>query len=243
VLVFRRGRPNRPARSIALPPGLALEDIALGRDATVYARDAERVYALTSAGHVGSSAPFPAGIPAAPLHVGADGVLYAALACGAKCAPFGGHVSWLPLTAPSGRLLSVAARGRRASPLEPLAAGVRLVRELSYTVARFALVDRSGSIVRAWRITSRTRLGSVRAAPAVVGGSNVVVPLDVSAGPRWEQLVLTLRATGGRHFTLAGRAVLGPNLVSPLRIGPDGRLLQLRASPAGASVAAYSLAG
>ena len=43
-------------------------------------------------------------------------------------------------------------------------------------------------------------------------------------------------------FSLAGRTVLGGNLVSPLRIGQDGRLYQLRTDTrTGVTIAAYPL--
>jgi hypothetical protein len=252
LLVWRRGDAGRPARIVRLPRNLSVTDFALGRDGTIYAHASDttdqghgpkrHVYAFRSTGRVRWRAPEPAGIPTAQLQVGADGILYAGLACGASCAPFGGGASWIPLTTPGGRPLSAAGRARGARPFEPLGSGLRLVTEVSYTVARFALVDREGRIVRAWRVTSRTRLGAIRAAPALLG-STVVVPIDVSAGARWEQLILQLSQTGGTSFSLAARTLLGANVVAPLRISADGRLYQLRADRrTGASVAVYALA-
>jgi hypothetical protein len=252
LLVWRRGVAGRPARTIRLPHNLSVSDFALGRDGRIYARAGDtadrsdgpksHVYAFTATGRVRWRAPQPAGIPTAQLQIGADGRLYAALACGGNCAPFGGGDSWVPLTTAAGRPLSAADRARGATPFEPLHSGLRLVSEVSYTVARFALVDREGRVVHAWRVTSRTRLGAIRAAPALVG-STLVVPIDVSAGARWEQVILQLSERRGTSFSLAARTVLGENLVAPLRISADGRLYQLRAGQrTGASVAAYLLA-
>jgi hypothetical protein len=246
------GRTSGAARSIQLPKGLEADDLALGADGTVYvratdtgdlsrARDKSHLYALTGAGKVRWTAPRPLGIPTDQLQMGPDGVLYAALACGETCAPFGGNVAWMPLTTPTGRPLSLTERALRASPFEPLPGGLRLVSELSYTVARFALIDHDDQVVRAWRVTSRTQLGGMRAAPALAGGE-LVVPLDVSAGAQWEQVVLQLDASGGTQLSLAGRTVLGGGLLSPLRIGRDGRLYQLRTDiRTGVTIAAYSL--
>jgi hypothetical protein len=252
LLVWRPGLPSRPLRSIGLPRRLDADDFALGLHATIYVRAADRadlsrakdkshLYALTAAGHVRWQSPRPIGIPTAQLQMGPGAVLYAAQACGQRCAPFDGNGSWIPLTTPAGAPLSFAKRVLGTSPFEPLPGGLRLVSELSYTVARFALIDRNDRVVRAWRLTSRSRLGGVRAAPALAG-PNLVVPLDVSAGSRWEQVILRLGSAGGSQFALAGPSVLGGNLVSPLRLGSDGRLYQLRTSAkTGTTVAAYAL--
>jgi hypothetical protein len=253
LLVWSPGRPARPARSVALPRNLDVTDFALGSDGTIYARAGDtadlgrggkdHLYALTPTGRVRWKAPTTTGIAVAQLQIGPNGAVYAAQACGEKCAPFGGHVSWTPLTSSAGRPLTLAERSRRASPLEPMSGGLRLVSELSYSVARFALVNRADAVVRAWSVTSRTRLSRLSAAPALVGGE-LVLPLEVSAQQRYDQLIVRLGA-GGSHtsFALADRPLLGTvNLFAPLRIDSNGRLYQLRTSvETGATVARYSL--
>ena len=254
MLVWRPGQPAHPARSVRLPRNLSVSDFALGADGTIYARADDtaqlgpgpksHLYALTPAGRVLWRAATTGGIATAPLQLGPDGRLYAAQACGGSCAPFGGSSSWTPLTTPDGHALSSAERSRLTSPFQPITGGLRLVSELSVSVARFALVDRSDRVVRAWRITSSTRLGAMGAAPALVGG-DLVVPLEVSRGPRYERLVLRLAATGGTRvrFALEARTTVGEvNPFAPLRIGVGGRLYELRTSQTGgASIAAYSL--
>src|SRR5207245_4544999 len=183
------------------------------------AKDKSHLYALTPAGRVRWQAATPPGVRAAQLQIGPDGAVYSAQACGESCAPFGGFdYSWTPLTSSSGRPLSLAERSRRTSPFEPLPAGLRLVTELSYSVGRFALVNQSDQVVRAWRVTSRGKLGGLRAAPALVGG-DLVVSLDISNGPRWEQQILRLSSTGRtrQRFALDAHPVLGGNLIAPLR--------------------------
>jgi hypothetical protein len=238
------------SRSVNLPANLAVSDFALGRGGTIYARavdtselgrgDKNHLYALTTAGKVRWKAPAPAGTATSQLQLGPDGVLYAAQACGIGCAPFGGHVFWTPLATPAGRALSPAQRTRGRSPFQPLGRGLRLVTEVSFSIARFALINEADDVVRAWKITSRTRLSGLAAAPALVGHTPVV-PFEISNGRLWEKLVVPLGA--GRRLTLADRPVVGEvNIFAPLRIAPDGRLYQLRTSlEAGASVARYSL--
>jgi hypothetical protein len=244
LLVWRAGDPSLPPRAVTLPDALWLTDFTLGRDGTIYARSADHLYALTSSGHVRWTAPKTAGIALSQLQLGPDGRLYALQACGLSCAPFGGHVSWVPLTTPAGRPLSVRERNRATSPFEPLPGGLRLVTQLSYTRARFALIDHADQVVRAWSVTSRTRMSSLAAAPTLVAG-DLVLPLEVSARQHWEKLVVRIGPDGRvrTRATVADRPLLGEvNLFAPLRISPGGKLYQLRTSlQAGASVARYAL--
>ena len=84
--------------------------------------------------------------------------------------------------------------------------------------------------------------------PAIVGGE-LVVQLDVSrpTGSLAEHMILRLGQSGsiGKRFSLAANAVCcydGTGASTPLRVGSDGRLYQLRTDPkTGASVARYSL--
>ena len=113
-----------------------------------------------------------------------------------------------------------------------------------YSVARFALINQADEVVRAWRVTSTTRLSGILGAPMLVGG-DPVIPLEVSAQRHWEKLIVRLGPTGGTRvrFALADRPVVGEvNLFAPLRIGADGSLYELRTNlKTGASVARYSV--
>jgi len=254
LLVWRAGHPARPVRSVKLPHNLDAGDFALGRNGTIFVRagdtadlgngNKDHLYALTATGRPLWQTPTTAGIATAQLQRGPDGALYAVQACGLTCAPFGGHVVWTPLTTRAGRPLSLAERAERASPFEPLTGGLRLVAQLSYSVARFALINRADEIVRAWRVTSSTRLSGMLGAPTLVGG-DPVIPLEVSAQQHWEKLIVRLGPTGGTRvrFALADRPLVGEvNLFAPLRIGADARLYQLRTNlKTGASVARYSI--
>ena len=254
LLVWSAGAPSTPARSVALPTELAVSDFALGRDGTIYVRaidtsqlgrgDKNHLYALTPAGKVRWQAPATSGIATAQLQLGPDGALYAVQGCAIGCAPFGGHVFWTPLTTPTGRPLSPAQRANLRSPFEPLPGGLRLVTQVSFSVARFALIDRADRVVRAWSVTSKTRMSGLAAAPALVG-SDLLLPLEVSARQHWEKLVVRLAPSGliRARVSLADRPLLGEvNLFAPLRLSSAGYLFQLRTSlDAGASVASYVL--
>jgi hypothetical protein len=254
LLVWRRRDPLHPARSVQLPRSLAIRDFALGRTGTIFARAGdtadlghgpkEHLYAFTPTGRLRWRTSLPAGIAVAQLQLGPDGALEAMQTCGLACAPFGGHLTWVTLTTPVGRPLTLAERSRRAGSLEPVGGGLRLVSQVSYSVARFALVNGADAIVRAWAVTSRTRMSGLAGAPALVGG-DPVVPLQVSAGARWERLVLRLDSFGSTRVrvVLADRPIVGEvNLFAPLRIAADGTLFELRTTISnGASVAAYAL--
>ncbi len=246
LLVWTSGHATRPARAIQLPPALAYSDFALGPNGTIYlfATDLgsghRSLWALTPSGHVRWKAPIGNGV----LRMGPGGLAYAVGAYEDDPA------AWTPLTTAAGRPLSLAAQRSRTTRFQPLRGGLRLVTvwQSSHEV-RFALVNRGDTVVRAWRVRSKTQFGSAwRATPALVAG-NLVVPLDFSRQVNGKSLAehLIVRLAGGsvaRQFALDARVVFGDSntYTAPLRIGPDGRLYQLRTEPkTGASVARYSL--
>ena len=157
---------------------------------------------------------------------------------------------WTPLTTPAGRPLSVADQRRRTSPRQPLAGGLRLAaRHDSPGEWRITLSDQAGQVVRGWRVSSRTQLGSEGATPALVGGDPAVV-IEISKETKreflYEYQVLRLARAGGTsvRFALApeGRVVFGDTPITGVRIGPDGQLYQLRTSrTGGVDIARYSL--
>jgi hypothetical protein len=234
-------------RSVPLPRKLNVTDFALGPAGMIYLYATDHIgpghsnlYALTRTGRPMWKAPAHGN---APLRMGPDGALYT---------PFGFplpdqvRAAWTPLTTPAGRPLPLAVQRRRTSPFQPLPGGLRLVTtQPSSHETRFGLVDRTDRLVRAWSVTSRTELYPLTATAEVVGGDLVVVA-DVSRPNKWEHLVLRLAPTGGTAHQLAldAHALWGSLDVpaTPLRIGPDGRVYQLRTNPTtGASIARYSL--
>jgi hypothetical protein len=251
LLVWRPGRPAHPARTIALK-GLDVRNFALGRDGRIYLN---AVYVDPPAGDSGANlwALTPKGkvvwraraLMGDGLRIGPDGALYSV---GVK-AP----ANWTPLTTSSGKPLSLARQRRGTKASQPLAGGFRLVaNQLDVHEVHFALVDRTGKVVRAWRVTSRTKLALAPGAltPAMVG-DELVVQLDASRRTKgafvWEHQILRLGPSGSRaSFSVDAKALCcndGTGAITPLRVASDGRLYQLRTSPkTGASIARYSLA-
>jgi hypothetical protein len=248
LLVWQPGHPARPARTIKLK-GLDVRDFALGRDGTIYLY---AVYAEPPPGDSGAN--LWALTPGAKvlwrahalmgnaLRIGPNGALYSV---GVKRA-----AAWTPLTTSAGRPLSLAQQRRGTTPFQPLAGGTHLIAsQLGVHEVHFAVVDRSHKVVRAWRVTSRTRLTPGTLTPALVNGG-LVVQLDVSRQTKgaflWEQQVLRLAPSGSRaSFSLDAKAVCcndGAGAITTLRVASDGRLYQLRTNPkTGASIARYSL--
>jgi hypothetical protein len=180
------------------------------------------------------------------LRVGPDGTLYAIAA----------DLGWMPVATPGGRPISQDQQRQRAG-FQPVGAGLRLLSETYAPYAgdsgshpgprevRFALVDRSGRLVRAWRIVSRTAISSNGFTPGLVGG-DPVVSLDATAGQdrgfKWEYVVLRLGPDGTKARFSLRRTVYGDNVFADLRLGPDGALYQLGSSPTtGVIVSRYSL--
>jgi hypothetical protein len=251
LLVWRSGHPGRPVRSVRLPAGLNVSEFVLGPDGTIFTysvnnisgRRVHMLYALSPSGRVRWHAPSAIEGSQALLRVGATGAVYAVGGFPADEAS-----AWTPLTTPSGRPLPLAQQRRRTTAFQSLPGGLHLLTtELSDHEAHLALVNRAHKVVRAWRITGRPGFGLVRGATALVGG-DLVVPLDVSRQirnmSRSEHVVLRLTPTGAarERLVLEGRAVWGDEVNGGLRIGPDGRLYQLRTDPkTGVSIARYSL--
>jgi hypothetical protein len=243
LLVWRPGRPDRPARTVPLPFKAAV-DLVLGPDGTVYvtsgqAQEPDYLYALTSTGQVRWKVALPTDQVVGSLLMGADGVVYYHYHDSAE--------AWTPLTDPHGRPLPVTERRRRTSPHQPLPGGLRLVTTSpSSHERRFTLINQAGQPVRAWRVTSQTELGALIGAPALLGGDLVVtlgVTQQTTTRYLYEYLVVRLAPAGGtrQRFALDARAVWGDNQTE-LRVGPDGQLYQLRTSPTtGVRIARYSL--
>jgi hypothetical protein len=245
LLVWDRGRPARPSRTVALK-GLDVRNFAVGRDGTVYLY---AVYADPPAGDSGANlwALSPEGkvrwraraTIGDALRIGPDGALYTIGAF---------KRSWTPLTSAAGRPLPLGAQRRRTVSFQPLPGGLHLVAsQVGPREAHFALVDRSHAVVRAWRVRSRSALTLDQRAltPALVRGE-LVAQLDFPQRAKLEHQVLRLTPTGiGKSLALDAHTVWGDDgaaSVTALRVGPDGKLYQLRTNPkTGVSIARYSL--
>ena len=249
LLAWRAGRPTHPARTIKLT-GLDVRDFTLGRDGTIYL---DAVYAKPPTRDSGANlwALSPNGkvlwrahaLMGNALRVGPGGVLYSV---GVKRSS-----AWTPLTTTTGRPLSLTQQRRGTTGFQPLADGMHLIaNQLGAHEVHFAVVDRTGKVARAWRITSRTRLALAPGVltPALVDG-RLVVQLDLSRPTvrLAEHMIVRLGQSGatGKSFSLAANALCcydGTGASTPLRVAFDGRLYQLRTDPkTGVRIVRYSL--
>jgi hypothetical protein len=246
LLVWQRGKPAHPARTIKLN-GLDVRDFALGRDGTIYLN---AVYVNPPSGDSGANlwALSPSGKVRwrtkaegdNELRLGPNGALYSIRSNGA----------WTPLTTSTGRPLSLTAQRRQTTRFQPLAGGLHLIAtQIGAREIHFALVDHAGKVVRAWRVTSRTPLALAPSAltPSVVGGE-LVVQVDVSRQSLAEHMILRLKQSGTayKQFSLNANALCcydpAAGSSTPLRVASDGLLYQLRTNPqTGATVARYPL--
>jgi hypothetical protein len=250
LLVYRAGRPKTVARVVPLKFATADSELALGPAGSIYSTrflgsGAAHDYRLVLDRQAGtgkllweSRLPSVGEEFCGALRVGPDGTLYCV----------GPGEKWIAVATPAGRPTSSADRRRRTGQ-EPVAGGLRLVSHefapirASHSVS-FMLLDRRGSIVRSWRIFSRSAITEARTLDSV-GGDPVVV-LDIQNLKRrpvaWDYVVLRLGPRGTVARVTLRHAVYGDNLLPDLRVGPGGALYQLGSSPeTGVVVSRYSL--
>jgi hypothetical protein len=268
LLVYAPGRPDHWIRSVPLPDRSADRDVAFGPAGTIYVTGGigrgvtyrDVLYRLSPTGQIlwqqqlaggpGSRGSFVLGANSS-LRTGPDGTLYCLAGMPGL---IGGEPGWMPVATTLGSPLSRGAQRRGTDwPYQPVGGGLRLVSELYVPVpdgapheARYALVDRRGRIVRAWRVLSDTDINFTYTTPELVGGDPVVV-LDATAQVggefKWDRVVLRLRPTGATSFSLP-KAVFGDNILADLRVGSDGKLYELSSSPtSGVAISRYALDG
>jgi hypothetical protein len=263
LLVWPAGHPDAAPRVVPLPFFAADNDIALGPAGSVYVtrllRDPPRLllyrlgptgkvlWKLRLAGTYGGESTFVLGSNS-PIRLGSDGTVYCLVFMGLP----GDEWAWMPVATPSGSPLSAAAQRRGTHwPFQPASGSLRLLAE-TYTPPnadtapheqRFALVDRHGRVVHAWRVLSRTDFGGLGKpmTPGLVG-HDLVVALPVTNGTASEYVVLRLGTRGAATRFSVPYAMWGTSLLTDLRIGPDAALYQLGSSPTtGIVISRYSL--
>jgi hypothetical protein len=280
LLVWLPRQPNahpRPVSLASLPNSRGPGDFERGPAGSLYVSFARigkhdmGLGRLTATGRLLWASELAASIFNTRLRLGSDGTLYFV---GGVQEVRGGD-SWVPAATPAGRPLSTAQQLRRRLHYQPLPAGLRLVSSagrwqkwpcgglLSYE-QRFALIDRTGRLLRSWRITSETAIQpSLSATPALVGRDPVVVLLASRptgpAGNRCrsvevEYLVARLARSGPSRirFSLPASSEAGKDLsgragwgfmITDVRVGPGAKLYQLGSSPTvGVRIMQFSLA-
>jgi hypothetical protein len=155
----------------------------------------------------------------------------------------GPHDTWISVATPAGGPIPASKRRRFIG--EPVAGGLRLVTSVfpNHSV-RFALVDRRGSALRSWRVDSRSPIAGARVLDVI--GREPVVVLDIQNVEHrpalWDYVVLRLGPHGVVGRATIRHAVYGDNLLPDLRLGPDGRVYQLRSDPSkGVTIERFAL--
>jgi hypothetical protein len=266
LLAWSPGAPDHFARSVPVPYGAGISDIAFGPAGTVYVTKVlkdpgrlvlDRLNAVTGAlvweaplagvfqgGPSGDSYPITG--RGSPLRTGPDGTLFCLVFMGRP----GDEWGWMPVATPGGKPLLRAAQLRGIHwPFQPVAVGLRLLGGEAYTSRddmaphefRYALVDRRDRVVRSWRILSDTDMNLHLTVPDFAGGDPVVV-LEFRTDTQWEYEALRLGPHGAVAQLSLPHAVWGDNSLTDLRVGPDGKLYQLATSPTtGVTISRYSL--
>jgi hypothetical protein len=255
LLVWTAGSPGHFARSIPIPYGAGISDVAFGPAGQVYGTrkllDPTRLVLdrldpatgqIVWESQVGkqygggtSGDSYPVIASGSPLRLGPDGTLYYLVQMGHQADEWG----WMPVATPAGTPLSPRAQLAGIHwPYQPLHGGLRLVGGEIYMAhddgapheIRYALVNRAGRVVRSWRIQSTTDLNFHQTVPDLAGGDPVVV-VDFMGPGQTEYEVLRLGPHSATAKLSLKRGVFGDSLLPDLRVGADGKLYQLSTSP------------
>ncbi len=250
LLVWTPGSPGKFARSIPVPYGTGISDVAFGPAGEVYVTrkltdpvrlvldrldptTGQIVWENQVGRDYGESYPMVASDE--PLRLGPDGTLYNLVFMGRQADEWG----WMPVATPAGMPLSAAAQLAGIHwPFQPLKGGLRLVGLEVYMAhdggapheIRYALVNRAGRVVRSWRIQSTTELNFHQTVPDLAGGDPVVV-VDFLAPGQTEYQVLRLGPHGLAAKLSLKRGLFGESVLPDLRVGADGKLYKLSTSP------------
>lgn len=200
------------------------------------------------------------------LRIGPDGTLYATGGAESHRDLSNWRWRWVPIASASGRPLSRSRQERGTRWSQPLPGGRSLVGVsagwrldpafggAAPHEARLAVIDRTGRVVRSWRVTCPTIIWwPMDVTPALVRGDLVFAvqastPYSDARTATFEYLVLRL-GPGGRvntRFALPydspPRTPYGREAITELRIEPDGNLYQLGSAPDfGLAIYRYSL--
>jgi hypothetical protein len=255
MLIWPAGKPNGPVRSLRLPTegrhDVSFQDVAFGPKGTLYVTRVERAVpgiqlfrinastgkVLWKTANTGRDLPVNM-----PLRVGADGTLYGYVTpadFNTNGTPSSG---WMPLATRAGKPVPPAQQfSRIVWGYQPASAGRRFIAEnylppnaryISREM-RFAIVKRSGSLLRAWRVVSKTSIeGDGLLWPQLLGGSIVADLLKVPGpGGRLEHFFVRLGSKGLDAKASVPYQLWGAGDSTDVRVGPDGRIYALATSP------------
>jgi hypothetical protein len=254
LLAWDSGRPERSARTIALP--FSPLDIALGPDGAIFVMSGvpdhptnpRLVHAYNPDGTRRWSTPAAGGpIFNTQLRFAGDGVLYIA---------DGGIAGWTPITDGAGNPLSTAAQLAGRRPYEPLDTRRALVTGYGPDTPtgpiefRLGIADLSRDLARAWAIRSTDTL-AIQPEPPVLRNDEIVAFVGVSRdrpGDAFLYEVVAMRlSTTGRvleEVAMDPSLSFGDEHFTHVRIGRDGKLYQMQISQrSGLRVARFALGG
>jgi hypothetical protein len=147
----------------------------------------------------------------------------------------------MPLATPAGAPLTQAQQVARIIwGYEPAARGRRFIAEpylpphATYIPRemRFAVVNRHGRLLRAWRVTSKTSIDEdIFAGPQLRNGRVVADFLTANGPGTLEHLFVRLDAKGLDAKASIPYRLWGNEETPDVRIGPNGRIYQLSTSP------------
>ncbi len=242
LLVWGPDRPDISERSVPLP--FYPIDFTLGPAGSLYVTrqgppgtPAIHLTRVASMGEVLWESTLDTEIFNSQLRTGPDGTLYWTAPGFSPRTERGSERRWTPSATPGGQPLSVTEQQRLALwGLQPVTGRLRLMEVwASAHEMRYALVDLADRLIRAWRVRSQTDItGVLEATPGLVGGDPVVI-VEVTAGSgldfRWEYVVLRLAPGGGTRARFSLSHAAWGDVITALRVGPDGKLYQLGSSP------------
>jgi hypothetical protein len=251
LLGWDAGRPAASSRTITLD--FAPVDLAVAPDGTIYVSGVKpgafvglRLYAYRPSGQRLWNTPLLTPLFNSHVRIGPDGVPYSE----------NPQQGWAPVVG-GGQPLDPEEQLQRVQPNQPLVGATQLVVEANPDIQgdhlapfdwRVAIATAAGDLQQVWRITASNDLDlSLHATPAVVNGDPVIVfgVFDFE-NHLMEHLVLRLSPRGEieDRVSLGRGGFVGGDVVTDLRVGPDGGLYQLQTDPEwGLRIARYLLGG
>jgi hypothetical protein len=208
-------------------------DLAVGADGTTYVLD------QGAAPVVRSYAPSGALAGTTDVHgTGADML---------RGGPAGTHLHgypgdmWMPIGGGAGALLKPYQQAAGARPGRPAEGGIEVVVRGGQNEAFFALV-RGDRVLRAWRVSSSSKLGEIQLAEPFAGERMLVV-LRVWTPRKAEFVALVLSPSGlAGSFAIDASQWAESAALGRFRLR-GSTLYQLRSTPAGAEIVTFDLGG
>jgi hypothetical protein len=249
LLGWVAGRPAASSRTITLD--FTPVDLAVAPDGTIYVSGVKpgafvglRLYAYRPNGQRLWNTPLLTPLFNSHVRIGPDGV------------PFSEdpRQGWAPVVG-GGQPLDPQEQLQRVQPNQPLVGATQLVVEANPDIQgdhlapfdwRVAIATAAGDLQQVWRITASNDLDlSLHATPAVVNGDPVIVfgVFDFE-NHLMEHVVLRLSPTGeiADRLALGRGGFVGGDVVTDVRVGPDGGLYQLQSDRNwGLKIARYRL--